>query len=218
MPIFDVSRSLSPRVAPWPGDTPFSFDLKWKMSEGATVNVGAINMGVHNGTHADAVFHFEPDGPTIEQMALDVYLGAAVVVDLSEKFRHASGDGSKPEIEIRDLEAIETKLSKAPRVLLKTNVWNNSEVFPGWIPVIAPDVAAWLGARGVRLLGLDLPSVDAIEAKHLRNHHALAAAGISILESLDLREIEAGEYQLAALPLRISGADGAPVRAVLWRS
>jgi arylformamidase len=71
--------------------------------------------------------------------------------------------------------------------------------------------------RGVKLLGLDLPSVDAIDSKDLRNHHALAAADIAIVEGLDLGEAEAGAYLLAALPLKIVGADGAPVRAILWR-
>ena len=83
MKIFDISRSLSNDLAPWPGDTPFHFELKWKMAEGATVNVGAINMGVHNGTHADAPFHFEPRGETIERMPLDIYIGHAVVVHSS---------------------------------------------------------------------------------------------------------------------------------------
>ena len=80
-----------------------------------------------------------------------------------------------------------------------------------------PDVAAWLQEKGVRLLGLDLPSVDLIDAKVLQNHHALGRAGIWIVESLDLSEVAAGLYDFAAFPLKISGGDGAPVRAVLWR-
>jgi arylformamidase len=82
---------------------------------------------------------------------------------------------------------------------------------------MAADVPAWLGERKVKLIGLDLPSVDPIEAKVLVNHHALAAAGIAIVESLDLREVDAGTYHFSALPLRIDGADAAPVRAILWR-
>jgi arylformamidase len=96
-------------------------------------------------------------------------------------------------------------------------VWHHSTVFPDWIPVIATDVADWLKARGVKLLGLDLPSVDAIDAKILCNHHALYAARIAIVESLDLSEIAPGIYNFAALPLKITGGDGAPVRAILWR-
>ena len=82
---------------------------------------------------------------------------------------------------------------------------------------MAREVPEWLQKRKVKLLGLDLPSVDSIDAKILVNHHALAAAGIAIVESLDLSEIEAGTYHFSALPLRISGGDAAPVRAILWR-
>ncbi len=213
MEIFDISRALSNDLAPWPGDTSFHFELKWKMAEGRTVNVGAINMGVHNGTHADAVFHFDPNGETIERMPLETYFGEAVVVDLTEIFR---GDRTR-QICVRDLESSSSALDRASRLLLKTGVWNDSKVFPEWIPVIAPEVPGWLAERKVKLLGPDLPSVDTIEAKKLVNHHALAAAGVAIVESLDLSEVEAGVYQFAALPLKIAGGDAGPVRAILWR-
>lgn len=209
MKIFDVSRPLFNGLAPWPGDTAFHFELKWKMAEGATVNVGAVTMGVHNGSHADAPFHFEEGATTIERMPLETYFGDAVVVDLTEKFQ----TGARDEITVAHLEAF----AHAPRLLLKTGVWKDSKVFPEWIPVISADVPGWLQARKVKLLGLDLPSVDPIEAKVLANHHALAAAGIAIVESLDLSEVEAGAYHLSALPLRIAGGDAAPVRAILWR-
>jgi arylformamidase len=209
MKIFDISRPLFNGLAPWPGDTAFHYELKWKMAEGATVNVGAITMGVHNGSHADAPFHFKPGAMTIEQMPLEIYLGDAVVVDLTAKFET---DRTR-QITVGDLESS----PEAPRLLLKTGVWRDSKVFPEWIPVIAPDVAEWLGKRNVKLLGLDLPSVDPIEAKVLVNHHALASAGIAIVESLDLSEVAAGTYHFSALPLRISGGDAAPVRAILWQ-
>jgi arylformamidase len=213
MQIFDVSRALANDLAPWPGDTPFHFELKWKMAEGATVNVGAVQMSVHNGTHADAPFHFAPGAATIDQVPLETYLGNAVVVDLTQLFET---DRAR-QIAIADLESCAVALESAPRLLLKTGVWNDSKVFPESIPVIAADVPAWLRARKVKLIGLDLPSVDLIEAKTLVNHHALAAAGIAIVESLDLSEVEAGIYNFSALPLRISGGDAGPVRAILWR-
>jgi arylformamidase len=96
-------------------------------------------------------------------------------------------------------------------------VWKDSKIFPEWIPVMAGDVPEWLGERKVKLVGLDLPSVDTIDAKILVNHHTLAGAGIAIVESLDLSDVEAGTYHFSALPLRISGGDAAPVRAILWR-
>jgi arylformamidase len=218
MKIFDISRSLANDLAPWPGDTPFHFELKWKMAEGATVNVGAINMGVHNGTHADATFHFDPRGETIERMPLDIYLGDAVVVDLARIFSDAGNQPDRSrQIRVADLEASAAAIAQTQRLLLKTGVWKGSKVFPDWIPVIAPEVAGWLREHRVKLIGLDLPSVDSIEAKILVNHHALAAAQIVIVESLDLSEVAAGVYHFSALPLKITGGDAAPVRAVLWR-
>jgi arylformamidase len=213
MRIWDISRPLFNDLPPWPGDTAFHYELKWKMAEGATVNVGAVEMGVHNGTHADAPFHFQPDGMTIEQAHLETYFGEAVVVDLSEKFRN----GVRDEITIADIHSFADALGATPRLLLKTDVWSDAKIFPEWIPVIADDVPGWLGAHNVKLLGLDLPSVDPIDAKVLKNHHALAAARVAIVESLDLTEVTAGIYHFSALPLRIAGGDAAPVRAILWR-
>ena len=218
MKIFDISRLLSDDLAPWPGDTRFHFELKWEMAEGATVNVGAVNMGVHNGTHVDAPFHFDPRGETIERMPLDIYFGDAVVVDLTQIFSDAGKQTDRGrQIRVADLEGASAAIEQTHRVLLKTGVWKDSKTFPDWIPVIAPDVAAWLQERRVKLLGFDLPSVDSIEAKILLNHHALAAAQIVIVESLDLSEVAAGIYHFSALPLKIAGGDAAPVRAVLWR-
>lgn len=172
------------------------------------MNLGRVTTSVHSGTHADAFFHFDDRGLTMEQLAPERYLGPAAVVDLTAKFA-----GSLGEITIADL----AEGVSAPRLLLKTGAWPDSTKFPEAIPVLARGVAEWMQSRGVKLLGLDLPSVDAIDSKDLRNHHALQAADIAILEGLDLSAVEAGAYSLAALPLKIVGGDGAPVRAVLWR-
>ena len=208
MKFLDITRSLAADLAPWPGDASFDYRLVGKLSEGSSVNLGRVTTSVHSGTHADAFFHFEDHGLTIDQFGPERYVGKAAVVDLSAKFAKSLG-----EITIADLEAGAT----APRLLLKTGAWPDSTKFPDAIPVLAEGVAEWMRNRGVRLLGLDLPSVDAIDSKDLRNHHALAAVDIAIVEGLDLSAAEAGVYSLAALPLKIIGGDGAPVRAVLWR-
>jgi arylformamidase len=213
MKVFDISRPLFNGLAPWPGDTAFRFDLKWKMADGASVNVGATEMGVHNGSHADAPFHFETAGATIDKLPLDAYLGEAVVVDLTSR----SSSSRLSEIAIADLEPFAEAIRQAGRILLKTGVWSDAGIFPESIPVIARDVPQWLRERKVKLLGLDLPSVDGIDSKTLDNHHALSGARIAIVESLDLSAVTAGTYRFSALPLRIVGGDAAPVRAVLWQ-
>jgi arylformamidase len=213
MKFWDISRILANQLAPWPGDTPFQFDLTARIGESAVVNVGAIRMSVHNGSHADAVFHFDKNGPTIDESRLETYLGRAVVIDLARNFVN----GEQDLITIDHLLRHSQDVAETKRVLLKTDVWLDSTTFPSRIPVIAPEVPDWFQANGVALLGLDLPSVDRIDAKVLQNHHALARCGVAIIESLDLSRVDAGTYNFVALPLKIAGGDAAPVRAVLWR-
>ena len=208
MKLYDITRPLHATTAPWPGDAPFEHRLTWKIADGAAVNVGVLTMGTHLGTHADAPFHYIPDGPTIDALDPALFVGPAVVADvtsagwsigldaLADAARHFQNGG-------------------VPRLLLKTGAWPDSTRFPARLPLLAPDVPAFLGAAGVRLLGLDVPSVDAIESKDLPVHHALARAGVCIMESLDLTAVPAGLYELIALPLRIVGGDASPVRAVL---
>jgi arylformamidase len=214
MKIWDISRTLSNDLAEWPGDEPCRFRLTRQKAKGESVNLGAISMSVHNGTHADARFHFDTNGESIEKAPLETYLGRATVVDLEQAFMDSK---QKHLITIEDLRPSAEAIAAASRLLVKTGRWNDSRVFPNQIPVIAADVPAWLQKNGVKLLGLDLPSVDEIDSKSLQNHHALARAGIAIVESLDLSDVASGIYQFAALPLKIAGGDGAPMRAILWR-
>ncbi len=214
MKIWDISRTLSNEFAEWPGDEPFRYRLSNEIAKGASVNLGAVSMSVHNGTHADARFHFETNGESIEKAPPDLYLGRATVVDLSQSFSRLK---EKHLITLDDLRPDAEEIAATSRLLLKTGRWSDSTVFPEKIPVLAADVPVWLQKNGVKLLGVDLPSVDDIDSKSLQNHHALARAGVAIIESLDLSDVAPGVYNFAALPLKIAGADGAPVRAVLWR-
>jgi arylformamidase len=210
--IWDISRPLTKDLAPWPGDTPFRYKLTWRLSRRCPVNVGALHTSAHNGTHADAPFHFDGKGAAIDSIPLENYIGPAVVIDLVGKF-----STSQPSIAISDLKHAQAQIAETRRVLLKTNCLPHSTRFPDWIPVLKSEAIAWLNDLSVVLLGVDVPSVDPIEAKALANHRALAARGIAIIESLDLGKVEAGVYEFVALPLKIVGGDAAPVRALLWR-
>jgi arylformamidase len=214
MKIWDISRTLSSDLAEWPGDESCRFQLTREKTKGESVNLGAISMSVHNGTHADARFHFDTNGESIEKAPLETYLGRATVVDLAQAFLDSK---EKHLITIEDLRPSAEAIAATSRLLVKTGRWSDSTGFPNQIPVIAADVPAWLQKNGVKLLGMDLPSVDEIDSKSLQNHHALAHAGIAIVESLDLNDVASGIYQFAALPLKIAGGDGAPMRAILWR-
>jgi arylformamidase len=197
----DITRPMSQKLATWPGDVPFEFQLGWAIAHGATVNVGAIRTSVHSGTHCDAPFHFASDGPTVETLDVSVWLGAATVIDVRD------GDW--------DAALQPAQLRRAPRVLIRTDAWRDSGQFPTQIPALPPELVPCLATAGVVLYGIDLPSVDPLDSKTLAVHHALRAANIQILEGLDLHDIPEGAYELIALPLKLVGADGSPVRAVL---
>lgn len=203
MKIYDLSMPLQTGVPVWDGDTPFGFTLGWNMGAGASVNVGAVSMSLHTGTHVDAPFHFSPGGAGVDALDLTAFVGAVAVVD-------AAGQG----VIGREVFA-GVNFARTPRVLVRTGAWVDLAAFPESVPTLAEDVPAFLGANGVRLFGIDLPSVDALDSKALPIHHALAANGVYILESADLRNVPVGEYHLTALPLRIIGADASPVRAIL---
>jgi len=203
MRIHDISIPLEAGVAVWPGDAAYAHEWTWKRSAGATVNVSQVRLSVHTGTHADAPLHFLDGGNAIDEEPLERYVGPARVLDLR----------GKPVICREDLGGID--LAATPRVLFRTDAWVDHQRFPESVPVMKSDVPEFLAKQGVFLVGLDVPSVDVLDSKELPVHHALAAHGISILESLALRAIPPGVYQLIALPLRLRGADGAPLRAIL---
>lgn len=203
MRIYDISMPLAPGVAIWPGDTPFDYHLIERLADGAAVNLGTLSCSAHAGTHVDAPYHFDELGATLDGIALDALIGQATVVDVA----------GRQVIEATELPP--DVLLGAPRLLLRTGAWPDRTTFPTTIPVIAPDVPAHLAAHGVVLLGVDVPSVDPITSLTLENHRALAAHGITILESAVLTDVPPGVFELFALPLPLVGADAAPVRALL---
>jgi arylformamidase len=199
----DISQRLDKNVAVWPGDTPFAYKVNWSKEESGSVNVGQITMSTHTGTHIDAPFHFDNDGKKVIDLDLELYLGLARVIHLP----NPSCIGVK-ELAGLDLEGV-------TRLLIRTDAWKDRSVFPTSIPAIKPELASYLSEFGVRLIGLDLPSVDPIDSKELLAHHQLTSCGIHILEGLVLDDVQPGDYELAALPLPLVEADGSPVRAVL---
>jgi arylformamidase len=200
----DISRPLAVGTACWPGDVPFSFRLGWTITGGASVNVGAIETSVHTATHCDAPFHFDNAGLTVERLTPDTFVGPTLVVDV----RNTPRWGER---------LARLDLSDTPRILFCTDGWPDTTRFPDAIPVMESGLPDWLADRGVRLIGVDLPSVDPLDSKTLDNHHALGRREITIIEGLWLDGVTEGRYELIALPLRIVGADGSPLRAVLRR-
>jgi len=201
----DITRPISPTLAVWPGDTPFSAEVLLDMSAGDSVNLTTLTLSSHTGTHADAYFHFSGDGLTIDQMPLSAYLGPATVVTVAK----SAGPLTPADFPDLDWNRVERLLVHSPASDAPLDEFPQHFVYP------SPELADWLGQRGVVLFGSDAPSMDHLTSKTLPGHNALRRHNIAILEGLLLSHAPDGEYDLCALPLKISGGDGSPVRAVL---
>ena len=202
--VYDVSVLVRPGTPEWPGDTPFSCRWTWDMTQGASVQVSAITTSPHVGTHADAPLHVRPGAAGADLLPLAAFAGPARILTV----------GGEP----RDVHAAEL-LPQLPlgteRLLLRTGACIARGGFPEDWPALTADCAAALVARGLRLLGVDCPSVDRRTSTALGTHHALFDGGAAVLENLDLHLVPDGEYELVAYPLKLADLDAAPVRAVL---
>lgn len=205
-PLFiDISRPLQAGIPVWPGDTPFARQTMLSLAQGASVNLTTLTLSAHTGTHADAPYHFAAAGATLEQLDPALYWGPAQVVTV-----HKLAGALLPE------DFAHVDLGLAPRLLVRSAASDaDPAVFLREIVYPSPELADYLGAHGIILYGSDAASMDHVESKELPGHHALHRNGIAILEGLDLRLAPDGCYELVALPLKIVGGDGSPVRAVL---
>ncbi len=203
--LYDISRTIAPTLAVWPGDTPFSVSHTLRKAEGASVNLTTITLSPHTGTHADAPYHFNDDDLHPAEMPLEPFLGLAHVVSVSRQH-----GGITP----RDL--AEHDLTGVRRLLLHTWVSDvPDEEWPQDFPYPTVELVDWLADRGAVLLGIDSPSVDPFDSRDLPCHHRLRSRGLFHLETLRLAQVPDGVYELIALPLKLSRACGSPVRAVL---
>ncbi|MGQ0766031.1 MAG: cyclase family protein [Gemmatimonadota bacterium] len=200
----DISVIVRAGVAEWPGDTPYGSRWTMNMSTGDSVNVSAMVMSPHVGTHADAPVHVKDGWPGTEILDLRVLNGPAIVADVR---------GRTGEISFADLGL--PPEGRLDRVLLRTDCTIAKGEFPATWPVLAHKAVLALLDRGLRLLGVDTPSIDARESKDLRNHIELFTCSVHIVENLDLREVPAGRYYLRAMPIRVASLDAAPLRAIL---
>lgn len=203
MKIYDITHPLSARTEPWPGDTPFALQRTWQIGKGAPVNLSRLTLSPHNGTHADAPFHYDDQGATMADVPLDRYVGPARVVGLEGRASISAACVSRLE------------LGGVERLLIRTGSCPDLTRFNPALTYLEPEAVEHLAALGVRLIGTDAHSVDASDSKELPAHHACRRHGILILENLKLNDVPEGVYELIALPLKVVGADASPVRAIL---
>ena len=202
--LWDISPPIAPDSPLFPGDTGYSQQWTAQIGPGCPVNLSAITMSPHIGAHADAPLHYGPGAPTIGQVDLAPYLGACRVI-------HAIGCG--PLVRPEHL-AHAVAGGLPPRVLVRTCVKAPTQ-WSAEFSAYAPETIAWLASLNVRLVGIDSQSVDPADSKTLDSHQLLLEHDLRVLENLVLDDVPAGDYELIALPLKLTTADASPVRAIL---
>jgi arylformamidase len=209
--IIDISQTLSERVPVWPGDPnvevavlSIAGDARLSADDPAS-GVSRLSFSTHAGTHVDPPAHFLPGAVTVEHLSLDVLIGPAWLA-------HIPGPGP---ITGGMLEAAQIPAGTTRLLLHTENSDRPHHAFDPDFVALAPDAAGWLLERGVRLIGVDGPSVEPYHAPGHPVHRSLLGNSVILLEGLVLADVPAGTYELICLPLSIEHGDGAPARAVL---
>jgi arylformamidase len=202
--LIDVTLPISDKLSVWPGDPSVHVT---RIGDGLPMLSG-LSMSCHAGTHVDAPAHFLLGGAGVDALPLDVLIGPAWVVRFA---------GRGP-LTARILDEAAIPKGTVRLLIRSANSDRVSEAFDPNFVALAPGAAAWLLDHGIRLVGIDGPSIEAYDAPGDPVHHALLAAGVIIVENLALAGVAPGAYDLACLPLRIAGCDGAPARVVLVTS
>ena len=207
MELVDISPLISPRSAVFPGDVAFRREVSADIDEGDHLTLSSIHGTCHVGAHADAPSHYVRGGEDIASRPLDLYVGECevVAVELTPP---------RPAI-VSDLPSRTAPWPE--RVLFRTGSFPDPEDWTDDFTSLSPELIAYLGSRGVRLVGIDTPSIDPASSKTLAAHAMVARYDMAILENLVLGHVDPGAWELIAFPLKIEGADAGPVRAVLRR-
>jgi arylformamidase len=205
MEIFDISQTLQTGIAIWPGDPEYGQKPILRIAEGGSSNVSALHIGTHTGTHIDAPLHVDDSGRDTAGIPVRAFFGPARVLQFSGSY-----------IRAEDLSALDWQ--GVERVLFRTRSSGNPEnFFDRDFVYLNEGASEFLTGKGLLLVGIDAPSVDPFDSIDLTSHKALLGHGTVILENLRLGHVPPGDYTLICFPLKLAGADGSPVRAVLWK-
>ncbi len=191
-------------MAVFPGDAQFSVRSTFEIGPDCPVNVGEFSMSCHCGAHVDAPLHYQEDGASVDALPLADFIGPARVIDAR---------GTTPLCPPEDLLP---HLDDAPlRVLLRLEDRLDPMIWPKGFRALAADTIEMLAEKGVKLIGVDVPSVDPETSKTLPAHMMAREKKMHIVENLVLQDVRVGDYELICLPLKLYGLDAAPVRAAL---
>jgi arylformamidase len=206
MKVYDISLTLRQRMPVYPGEPAPLLEATKDMARGDLYNISRLTITTHTGTHIDAPLHFLPGAASIDQLPVEALVGPALVVEMAVA----------QEITAADLEVAAIPPG-TERLLFKTRnsrLLDDADFHRDFV-YLTLDAARWLVERGVGLVAIDYLSVEQMDAQPNIVHETLLRAGVVIVEGVDLRRVAPGPYFLACLPLKIEGADGSPVRAVL---
>lgn len=206
MEIIDISPTISPRLAVWPGDHAFERQITLSFDSDHAYELSSVRCTVHLGAHADAPSHYHAGGHAIHQRPLSRYYGPCQVITVVVP----RGERILPQ-------HLNHTSILAPRVLFRTDSFLNPESWNEDFCSLSPELIHFLADTKVILVGIDTPSVDPYHSKKLESHQAIFERDLAILEGLTLQNAPDGLYTLSALPLKIEGADASPVRAALIR-
>lgn len=205
MTLYDATVPLRAGMVTFPGDPPFSITPFFDRKKGDPFDLALLGMGTHIGTHVDPPAHYLEGGSTVDQIDLDILIGAAFVLDMRR-------------LKVIDAAALEKRLPPSgQRILFKTDngpLLFQDEFHREYVH-LTEDGADLLVERGVRLVGIDYLSIERYANPGAPVHRKLLQAGILIVEGVNLLTIEEGPYEMFCLPLLLTGADGAPARVLL---
>jgi arylformamidase len=201
--IFDISPPISAQLKVWPGDTSPAREVLCDLDRGDNITLSTLRATVHLGAHADAPSHYGAGAPAIDERNLDLYLGPCELVRVPAARRTRISPDQLP------------RPISAERVLLATGTFPDPEIFNEDFAALSPELVEYLHRMGVKLVGIDTPSVDLFSSKDLPSHLTCLQYDMAILECLVLKDVPEGRYELIALPLKLVGFDASPVRAIL---
>jgi arylformamidase len=202
----DISAAIHAGMTVWKGDPPITLEQLTFLEKGDLYNASRIACSVHTGTHMDAPRHFLSGGAAMDAMPLEATLGPCVVAGIEDP------------VCVRPEELEPLDLESGARLLLRTR--NSTErpldgEFDENFVYVSAAAARWMVEKRVRTVGIDYLSVGGFTQDLVETHEILLGAGVWVIEGLRLGHVEPGRYELACLPLKIAGCDGAPARAAL---
>jgi arylformamidase len=201
----DITRPMNDRMNCWPGRTPPVRTWDKSIAGGDHCNASSWRLSAHTGTHMDAPLHFCRNGLPIDQIPLEVFAGPCTVVDLIAR------NATVLDVDIAD------EIVGAQRLLIRSTHSNPDQLthYNDHEAILTPDAARCLLDGGLLLIGTDRLTVDDARGEAFTLHHLLLGEGCAIIEGLWLADVQPGQYELHAAPLRMTHAEASPVRALL---